>query len=82
MGNGDLAVWGYSQDTGYSSFSYNTDYTFKMVKENNSIKIYSNETLLKTVTNIGLLSVQNINIGLRNWGSGTGTAKNIKIKPL
>ena len=81
-GRNSMIVYGYGNDKNVGAMTLNTEYTIKMVKEDNSIKVYANDNLIDTRTNISLLTTSNVNIGLRNWGSGTGTIRNIKVKPL
>ena len=81
-GDNKHCIWWYGNNPVISSASLNTDYTVKIVKQNNEFKVYLDNTLLRTITYNDLLNTPTINIGERNWGSGTGTIKNIKIKAL
>lgn len=81
-GAGQLADYFGNDTHTYTSFSYNTDYSFKIVKEGTSFKLYSQGNLLTTTSYNPISSASLINIGVRNWGSGTGTIKNVKVKPL
>ena len=69
-------------DQGFNLLSYNTDYLITIKKENGNVLVYRDGTLRKTIYGTGAVVGQTLNIGERNWGSGTGTVKNIKIKPL
>ena len=80
--NGNRLIYWYGNEEKYSTFSFNTDYTMKIEKDGSNFKIYSQNTLLITMTYSDLLNTSTINLGLRNWGSGTGTIRNVKIKPL
>ena len=80
--NSNRVIYWYGHEEKYSTFSYNTDYTMKIEKDGSNFKIYSQNTLLITMTYSDLLNTSTINLGLRNWGSGTGTIRNVKIKPL
>ena len=80
--NGNRVIYWYGHEDGNVPFSYNTDYTIKIQKDGSNFKIYSQGSLLKTMTYSDLLNTSTINLGLRNWGSGTGTIRNVKIKPL
>jgi hypothetical protein len=75
-------IWWYGNSPTYSTASLNTEYTVRIVKENSVFKVYLDGNLLNTITYNDLLNTQTINIGERNWGTGTGTIKNIKIKSL
>ena len=75
-------IYWYGNEEIYSRYSYNTDYTMKIVKNGSNFKIYSQGELLKTMVYSDLLNTTIINLGLRNWGSGTGTIRNVKVKPL
>ena len=69
-------------DSSHNSWSYNANHTIKIVKQNSQFKVYFNNTLLNTITFNDLLNATTINVGVRNWGNGTGTIRNVKIKPL
>lgn len=80
--NGNRIIYWFGHEDSFSSYSYNTDYTMKIEKDGSNFKIYSQGSLLKTMAYSDLLNTSTINLGLRNWGSGTGTIRNVKIKPL
>lgn len=75
-------VWETNSYSDYGSYPFNTNYHITFKKEINKVGVYANDTKLKDSTHSATLSASKLRIGVRNWGSGTGTIKNIKIKAL
>ena len=75
-------VWETNNHNDYGSYPFNTDYHITFKKQGNTISIFANDNKLKDSTHSAILSASKLKIGVRNWGSGTGTIKNIKIKAL
>ena len=78
----NLRVWETNTYSDYGSYSFNADYHILFRKESNMISIFANDNKLKDSTHSATLSASKLRIGVRNWGSGTGTIRNVKIKPL
>ena len=80
------ATW----DTNQGNFSYNTYYSFKIIRNGNNMEYYINGVLKSTidaetsidVTRAPISTIDEWELHWRNWGTGTTTINNLKIKPL
>ena len=75
-------LWETNSYNDYGSYPFNSYYHITFKKQDNTISIFANENKLNDFTHSAILSASNIALGGRNWGSGTGTIKNIKVKAL
>ena len=72
-----------STTEGYgASASTSTNYEYRIVREDTSIKFYQGETLMSTKTASFLSNYNAWSIYSLIWGSATSVFKNIKLKPL
>ena len=77
-------------DTNQGNFTYNTYYSFKIIRNGNNMEYYINGVLKSTIdaetplgsTSVSISTIDEWELHWRNWGSGTTTIKNLKIKPL
>lgn len=77
-------------DTSHGRFNYNTYYSFKIIRNGNNLEFYINNVLKASIDAETSLSSSSVPISTitewelhwRNWGTGTTTIKNLKIKQL